>query len=510
MKCHLFGLCCMAAALINSSSNAAQPFPPGLPHPPSALTATPSVLALDDAGFDGADTLDSIDSGMHYYDANDGAIRAEFGGAVFPAEGGGYWLAGQHFGHVGASNILDAFIAKVNEDGSYDTSFGVQGQSVFAVPFALNYGVSGIVKDPTPASDRFYFTGPVVRAGGSDYDFAVYCTHSDGAPCAGFGVNGLFSQTLSTNNETPSRIRIDGDHHVIVMGQIDNNQGGATNLDTFVAELDGATGELVPTFGNQGVVYLAGLDLVPKGTDIPLDIVLTQASSPSGHRIYVVEASDGPNSTTVGRIIALNADTGAFDLSFNGSSIRALSANGYSIVAATTMIERADGNLVFAGVASHDNLNADLLLGEMDPSGSGVASFCSALGSGGQCIAQRIPNALEDPAVIAERPGTHDLVIALNINNPAGTPNVDQLQAVLQFGPTGNNLRAMQVLDYRAATGVPHDSNVGGLLIDAQGRVLVGGYRKWLEATTTATGDYDLTLARMIDTDTIFVSGFEQ
>ena len=98
-----------------------------------------------------------------------------------------------------------------------------------------------------------------------------------------------------------------------------------------------------------------------------------------------------------------------------------------------------------------------------------------------------------------------DIVVSTPSNGLLPDPyNPDTLQSIVQFDPAGNGPTATISIEYPSAV-TPQGWPVS-LLVDAEDRILVGGFRLWDFNFPIPDSDHSVTrLAR----DTIFASAFD-
>ena len=180
--------------------------------------------------------------------------------------------------------------------------------------------------------------------------------------------------------------------------------------------------------------------------------------------------------------------------------------------ALTAIAESHDGRVLLAGFAENDAGDRKMTLAAFGSNGSQDTGFC---GGAGHCIndlgvtllGATLPlSHYEVPSAIAERRGNHDLVLALDVHADflAGSDG-HPFQEAVEIGPSGLSMRTWTALDYTAHSPAARNSYTHSMTIDDGNRVLVTGSRVWDDTSH----DSDVTVARLIDTDTIFVNGFD-
>lgn len=470
------------------------------------LPAPQTTTAYSDLALDG--TFGSSPLGMRYYDGNNAMGNNDHTLRVFKADGGGYWVVGVH-GHTIVTEPNDALIAKVLDNGTYDTDFGSGGKLWISVPFQI----LDVAMSPEVAS-TFYFTGPYTAPRRSDSDFGVYCIQGDSsslAPCASFGTNGLAYAQIgyrSTYPDLPTRIVATGAQTLYIAGISNTGISPAANIDVSLAELNATSGRVIDTFGDHGTV-VHRLDKTPAGVDLALDLAVTYPGSPGGFRVYVAGSTqrNADGHDTDGFVMALDPATGAYDATFTdgegvGGVVYAFADLGQTNQQDTlTRIKvLSDGSIVVAGQAEDDVGDQQMLLAKFKPNGHRDSSFCDGAV---HCTQQFLTTYLR-PTGISERPDTHDLVIASDWQDDIYTADHHREQAVFQLGSNGE-FHYLQLLDYSSSSGVTPFSSGSDLMVDSHNRVVAAGTRRW----DSASNDFDMTVARMVASDTIFANGFD-
>jgi hypothetical protein len=456
-----------------------------------AQTASASLSDLDPDPIFGP-----IQPGMNWYTTNSATDSDEFGLRVFPAENNGYWVVGAHvFG-----GAYSTYIAKILEDGDYDTTWGDLGRALLPVPFPI----VDVAKAAT--GDTFYFVGANTLPGFSDTDFGVYCIDAGGDSaevCDFFGTNGLTNIPIDINGhhtDQPVRIVSTVLDQLFIVGDSDSNNGTGLNFDISVAAVDADDGSPIQNFGNGGTVHY-GIDHIPRGVDLATDIVVDENFTLPTHRIYISGLTQHVSANDYDAfVMALDPGTGALDASFNGSGIHEV----YADLGATNKQDQfnrvkvlRDHSVVAVGQSQDDDDNILMLAAKFAANGTLDTSFCGS----GHCI-EPLLDAYVSPTGIAERKGSGDLVFSLDIDSTGS--NTHHTQAAIQYGRNGTALRAFKIFDYPAfdaSTG----SSSKSVLIDPAGRFLITGMRTW----QASSDDYDITLVRTLPDDSIFADGFE-
>jgi uncharacterized delta-60 repeat protein len=428
---------------------------------------------------------------VNYNDADgtwDEAVR------LIPADGGGTWMVGFHRTDATGDR---AAISHLDANGVLDPAYGSGGKQ-----FA-DTGI-GQIRDAILVGDRFYIAGIHYLDTPGLGDAAVACFLIDGTPCAGFGDAGTVELALAApgfNSDAARVLHRDGSLYVI--GNTDPGGANGHSSDIVVAKLDAGTGVLDPGFGD-GSGPLPGSqvyhpDLVADGNDFAYaaafaangDVLIggsAQGDRGSESYLLAIDAATGAPDTTFGDAgqVTYSLDTGVH---FDDLSIHAIQV-------------AADGRILAAGNANHDdeffNTLTEVLLVSLQPDGTPTPGFGVA---GISHIGVGINTSVTDLAVRSNG----DLVVSTPSNGLAPDPyNGDTLQSIVQFDATGAGPTATVSIEYPSL--VTPQGWPMTLLVDANDRVLVGGFRLW--DFNFPVPDSDHVVTRLVR-DRIFDDGFE-
>ncbi len=319
-------------------------------------------------------SLDGDGDRVHYLSA-DGTSRPQFVESVHSLNGGKILVGGIS---AASSQDFSVVLAKLNADGSFDTSFGAGAGKVFTnlVPGGSEHGlVTAVLPD-----------GRILVAVGSYTDgtglagMRVVLARflANGAIDTSFGTGG----TVSIKGEWPGSMTIQPDGKVIIVGTIPRTSYGTdSSIHRFNAD-----GSIDTTFGTNGHVQ----------TDF-----VSQTFNPSGRALAVALQSDGkivvagsaslPNSTD-GRIssamaVARYDANGRLDTSFGteGKVVHfvaldqgraTLPEKSIATNQASEIHIRADGTILLAGSTtialtnSLDGRASAMAFMQLNPNGS--------------------------------------------------------------------------------------------------------------------------------------------
>jgi uncharacterized delta-60 repeat protein len=226
---------------------------------------------------------------------------------------------------LGSSDIA---IAKYNQDGSLDDSFGVHGKSVLVLDQQFN----------TPRKAALQPDGKILvlneysNFASSNNGQEVVRFNSDGSLDSGFGINGKVSiSTSSFSSLSALHVREDGGFFVINHGlnPIDNSEPFALYITSFSSD-----GSVNTDFGNGGTAYQEGLFV--SGVDPEI------AVQPDG-KIILSTYSQGSIGGFGFALFRFNSD-GTIDTSFENE---VLTINAGS--APFTVFLEPDGKILVAG-----------------------------------------------------------------------------------------------------------------------------------------------------------------
>jgi uncharacterized delta-60 repeat protein len=166
-------------------------------------------------------------------------------------------------GSVQASAANNDFgVARLNTDGSLDTSFGNAGKSTFG--FSNNEGATGVALQAD---------GKIVVAGSTDFpgnqDFVVARLNPNGFSDLGFGSGGKTIDSFNsggTTSDQANAVALQPDGKIVVAGSAEMSGG---NLDFGVARLEGANVHFLAVGGAPDRVEVFGRDGAALGTFSP-------------------------------------------------------------------------------------------------------------------------------------------------------------------------------------------------------------------------------------------------
>jgi len=414
---------------------------------------------------------------------------------VIAADDGGLWLVGFH--RTDASGDFLA-ISKLDANGVIDAAYGVDGKLLATT------GVN-LIHDVVLANGRLYVTGTHFIESSLGI-VGVACAELDGTPCDGFGDGGTVTIAINAdgfNSEGDRLLYRDGALYVV--GNTDPGGENGHSGAIAVAKLDATSGALDAGFGD-GSGPLPGTEILdPNLHPDGFDFAYAAAFAANGDVLIGGQAQGSGDLGSEGYILSLDPATGVLDDGFG--------SGGYAWFAFDTGVHfddvsvRAikvidDGRILATGNANHDdeffNTLTDVLLVSLQPDGTPSAGF----GGGGPThINLGVNTSVLDLVVRANG----DLVVSMASNGIVPNDyNGDGLQSIAQFDATGNGPTSTVSIEYPSH--VTPNGQPYSLLLDAQDRVLVAGFRQWDFNFPVPDSDHSIT--RLVR-DSVFADGFE-
>ena len=388
------------------------------------------------------------------FGGGDGKVTTAIGSTDF-----GYAVAVQSDGRVvvggsannGSNN--DMALARYNDDGTLDTSFGGDGK--VTIDFA---GSGESIFGVAIQSD-----GKIVGAGGSSGDFALVRCDADGAPDTGFGTGGKVITDFGGGSESAWDLALQPDGRIVLAGY--SNTGGD---DDFALARYNSDGTLDTSFGTGGKVVtdFGGMD--DRGYGVAI-----QANG------KIVVVGDSRNGNDFDFVLArYNAD-GTLDAGF-GSGGKVTTAIGGSDDRGRSVALQWDGKIVVAGMVNNGSdldfallrYNAD---GTLDTSLDGDGIVTTAVGSGSD----------QGYAVTVQANGK------IVVGGAAQAPSNYFDFALARYNANGSLDTGFGVGGKVISDFVGNTDAGTSLALQADGTIVVAGY-------STNGSDYDFALARYL------------
>jgi uncharacterized delta-60 repeat protein len=293
-------------------------------------------------------TMDLVDEGGNYVLAlvrrnADGTADTSFGGSghvTLPTTFGAVAKpAVQADGKIvvavstDRTNASDFKIVRFNADGSLDTSFGTNGETVVGLGSLADSPVTVLVD----ANGKIVVAGSATSS--TDRDFAVVRLNTDGSLDTGFNGSGKLIAALPAGRDAPTAAAFDAQGGIILVGSSQITTGSVTVSDTSVIRVN-PNGTLDTTFAG-------GKTFLPMGqyNDFATSVTVLSSGKILVGGDYVVNPANN-NDTSVS-LMKLNAD-GSLDTSFGTGGIVSLAPTGAGD-RIREVLEQADGKIVVSG-----------------------------------------------------------------------------------------------------------------------------------------------------------------
>lgn len=281
-----------------------------------------------------------------------GKVTTSFGAADDYAEsvaidGNGKIVVAGHSG-----GIQDFAMARYNENGSLDTSFGSSGQVTTAIGSEGDAAISVVIDG----------NGKIVVVGntynGSDSDFALVRYNQNGTLDTTFGGTGKVTTSFGTSGDDATSVAIDGNGKIVVVG---NTYNGVDN-DFAIARYN-QDGSLDTSFGGTGKVITAFGSSYDSAYGVAID---------NDSKIVVVGYVSYGGSVPDFAIARYNQD-GTLDATF-GSTGKVITSFGNSGDIAHTVAIDGNGKIVVAGY-TYNGIHNDFALARYNSDGTLDTTF---------------------------------------------------------------------------------------------------------------------------------------
>ena len=426
----------------------------------------------------------NLPSGFALFDSN--YSRKNVATSVVTQAGGKILIAGYTGAQpAGATGSFTNYgVARLNADGSRDTSFGTNGQAL------LDLG--------SDSSDSAYSMlaqadGKILLAGstsaqpagvtGSSLNYGVVRLNADGSRDASFGTNGQTLLELGSNSSDSARsVVTQTDGKILIAGITNALLAGVKILSANygVVRLN-ADGSRDTSFGTNGQTVL---DLGSNTIDEAYSMV-TQAD---GKILIAGSTHARPAGATVGQpnynygVVRLNAN-GSLDTSFGTNGQALLDLGSDSSDSAYSMVTQADGKILIAGTtdaqpAGGTGKSTNYGVVRLNANGSLDTSF----GTNGQTLLDLGSNTGDDARSIVAQADGKILIAGFTTALPAGARLRSTNYGVVRLNANGNldtnfgtNGQTLLDLVYQLNYG---DDAAYSMVTQSDGKILIAGVSK--------------------------------
>lgn len=353
-------------------------------------------------------------------------------------------------GGFGGYNSLNFSVARLQTDGSLDSSFG-QGGKVTATNLTDSGNALAIQSD-----GKIVLTGSR-GPGTNQFDIAVARYNSNGIPDTSFDMDGVATAPVGANASAGLAVALQPDAKIVVAGF---GVGSGSNRDVALVRLN-PNGSLDSTFDFDGKI------LTSLGTGN--DEAHAVAVQPDGKIVIAGFADNSPKQIVVARVNS----NGSFDPSFDGDGA-AFTSIGPGDAGANALALDSHGRVVVAGFASNGT-NYDIVVVRYNPDGSLDSSFNGS----GKTTTQVSAGDDVAKAVVIQPDGK--IIVAGSIQPDASNGSVVALPirgnfVVVRYNSNGSldttyGSGGIKIVDFET----DGDDGAFGLALDGSGRAVVAG-----------------------------------
>ncbi len=450
----------------------------------------PQLLPLEDRTTPAAvGSLDQTFNGTGLVDVpfDQGAANTDLAAAIAVQSDGKIVVVGS--AQSGGVDV-DFAVARLNVDGTLDTTFGSNGIRVIG----FDLGGSNIDAATSVAIDRL---GRIVVGGyaqtkaGNDYDFAVIRLTNTGDLDSTFDTDGrqtvAFDVAGGTLEDKAAGVAIDSQNRIVLAGTV--AQAAAGDFDFGVTRLTDV-GALDKTFGASGRQTIA-FDLGGANADRAAGVVID-----SGDRIIVAGSVQISNFGDFDFGVARLTNTGAIDATFDTDGRASvefdLGGTNADTVAAVAL-DASERVVVVGSVTVGTAGDVDIGVARFTTAGSLDTDFASG---GKVSLGFDLGGTKQDKAAgVVINPRTGDIVVAATVDSAtAGDTDIGvaRLTSAGDLDPSfSTDGRAVVAFDRGGAKA----DTAAGITQDARGRILVVG-----SIDTATANDRDIGVARLTAT----------
>lgn len=297
---------------------------------------------------------------------------------------------------VGGDNYLSSsgfLLARLNPNGTFDTSFGKSGKVFDPAPADLGY-----IPSPLVSAIALQPDGKIVVAGNYEnyHAFPLFVARingSNGTLDKSFGQSGVIIDLLQGQGLRPfagaDAVALQPDGKIVIGGSVG---GYGYGMSVLVARLNGGDGSYDQSFGNQGIVRWDEFDTncadhfgVANALGLQPDGKLVVAGATSGDPPDCNPPVSPHRAPTL--VSRLNGSNGSFDQSFGsgGTILSDLGAGSRPFASYQGLALQPNGQIVVGGMATDASGNNQVLVARLNGTDG---SFDNAFAGGGSYLHQ--------------------------------------------------------------------------------------------------------------------------
>ncbi|QEL20259.1 FG-GAP-like repeat-containing protein [Limnoglobus roseus] len=450
----------------------------------------PQLLALEDRSTPAAvGGLDLTFNGTGLADVpfDLAAAKADLGAAIAVQKDGKIVVVGS--AQTGAADI-DFAVARLNPDGTLDTTFGSNGIRAFG----FDLGGSNIDRATSVAIDsqgRIVVAGYAQTDAANDYDFAVIRVTSTGDLDSTFDTDGrqtvAFDIAGGTQEDKTAGVAIDSQGRIVLAGTVAQATAGDTDFGVVRLTTAGALDKTFGTGGRQTIAF----DLGGANADSASGVVID-----SGDRVIVAGSVQISNFGDFDFGVARLTAAGALDQTFDGdgrASVEFDLGGSNADTAAAVALGNGEKIVVVGSVVVGTAGDVDIGVARFNTDGSLDTTFGD---SGKLSLGFDLGGTKQDKAAgVTINRLTGDIVVAATVDSAtAGDTDIGVARLT-----TDGSLDPSFSADGRAVAsfdrGGANADTAAGVTQDARGRILVVG-----SIDTATANDRDFGVARLTAT----------
>ena len=348
-------------------------------------------------------------------------------------------------GYATGSGRLDVAVARFNQDGTLDTGFGTGGHVMLPVSPGTDTGRDVIVQ----ADGKLLVAGTMRSGDGSgDVDGLLLRLNTNGSLDTSFGTGGMVKARLSDGNDLYNRVQVQSDGKILVLGSTGEPLASSVGGGDLALVRYHQDGSLDTAFGVNGVARIPTNGVGANAVGLSL----------SGGKIVVFANAYTSMQFDANSLIArLDAD-GRLDPNFNAAPVSTL--DGGVVRANGVQPQALDSNVAVydAELAARGNYGGARITLERQGGASADDLFS---GSGEVLIAGGILRVAGIAIGSASQAGG---TLVLTFNNQASQGLVNRALHGIAYANAGSNPPESVTIDWRFSDGNDGSQGNGGAL----------------------------------------------
>ncbi len=242
----------------------------------------------------------------------------------------------------------DIAIARYNEDGILDNTFGLNGKVITSNGLTINPSSLALQQD-----GKIVLAGWTINNGGTNHNIAFVRYKTNGDLDSSFGSFGKVIHDFSNYGDGLYSVKIQPDGKIVASGYYFTN---GTNSDFLIVRLN-SDGTLDGSFGNGGIVVKPVGNLADFAVSLALQ---------SNNKILIGGYSDNGSNLDIS-IVRFHSN-GDIDSAFgNNGKVNLPIGNGNSGI--QSICVQSDNNIVAAGFSYNAQINEDFTILRLDTNG---------------------------------------------------------------------------------------------------------------------------------------------